>query len=768
MLPGGVLISCVLIACIGPNFDSVHFYDDNGQMKKKVDYGRVPQEVMVTGWNQEYRRDGSEYDTGIPEFLDFSDVDLADEAKKDMDRWERTISIESFRTTVHHARNLEIRGQFQDAIAAFRNVSHASRIRSFARERQELLNLGAEKQGYNEYLRQRYLIEFGSELVKANATKAIALLKTDPVFKPYVAYTLACAAKYDSRNSESDGYLEVAKKYPASLPAESAMIMAARAQVERSNDEISDKGAEAIFSKLLTKYPNSRFRSNIEGWRGANEMHQKHVTEAITHYVRQSHSSIPHESWKGHQALAEIAQSDGRLADAAIHWLYQRSLGDDLHFKYDSARQLRFAFNGFSAKDARLVQLKVRSNEKLLSSYLDFRLEDTSLSPQDEQNLLAYISTALARLPHVNRNIYARLAQIHYNSGRYNRALTLARKARSAPGELGNRARYIEAASLARMGNRRAAIKSYEALYRSNPPKHLRQGTAEALALLDEEAGNYIRAFELYTDIGYDSDAAFIADSVMSPAQLARVVRSYKRGDERNALNYTLAMRYFRKGQYEQARQVLIHMPVDLRKRKGLNFTEFKHYLSVIYFEKAPAKEIDPLDDVVYLQHLRGQAEGAKTQSTRAKAIYAMAQYSHSRRNLMFYSAGLWHGTRADMFGLYWNTQINKGRSNAFALQGALEHECDAQTMKLCEELVRRCPHSRLVPKALYTAGVSAESLGRFNSWWERHRMPMVRKAIGFMTKLVRKYPHNELAKPAKKYADEFVSELKPDFRGSD
>ena len=557
----GIVTSAILVACIGPNYASVHFYSD-WRSGPKIDYGRVPQEIMVSGWNLEPIRDGSVYNVGIPEFVDFEEQSIADEHPKKDTYGENMDQIEAFRHAIHHARNLEIQGKYQAAVLAFRASARANRIQSFAQERQELFHLSPSKKGFQEYLKQRYLIEFGGTALQVKALKAIEGLDVDSSLKPFVAYTLAGEAK-----DKSKAYLAVADQYPHSSRAESALIMAARARVDHNAEERDDKIAKAIFARLLTQYPHTRFRSNIEGWLGRIELADNHTDEAISHYIQQSKSSIPHESWKGHQALAEIAVKVGRPANAAVHWLYQRALNDDIHFRYLASNQIRNAFGGFSAKDTRSIQSKIRRSPELLASYLDFRVEDTNLNPKDERNLLAYISSCLAHLYHVDKSVYARMAQLHYNSGRYSKALDSARRATGVRGEVGQRALYVKAASLARLGHKREAISAYEALYRSSAPKYLHQGCAEPLALLCEETGNYPRAFELYRDIGYHEDAAFIADSVLTPSQLARLVGKQEPGDERNILNYTLAMRYFRRGQYGQARNILAKMPVDLRKR---------------------------------------------------------------------------------------------------------------------------------------------------------------------------------------------------------
>jgi hypothetical protein len=220
-------------------------------------------------------------------------------------------------------------------------------------------------------------------------------------------------------------------------------------------------------------------------------------------------------------------------------------------------------------------------------------------------------------------------------------------------------------------------------------------------------------------------------------------------------------MRYFRKGEYGVARQVLERLPKEVRMDYA---SEIATYMTRYGAEEKKVAPIDALTDVVTMQRLRRQAESARNQETRGKAIYAMAQYTHNRRNLMFYSVALWEGSRSTMYPIFWNDVINKGKFAKIAHDSAYEHECDAQTLKFCKEVVRRCPNSTVVPDALYTAGVSAESLSRFNGYWEGFNDHLLTQASRIMKRVAREYPHHALAKSARKYGEEFAEDRKPKY----
>ena len=755
----GIATVGVVVACIGPNYDSVHFYSDWNSVK--IDFGRVPQEVMVTGWNDEPVRAGSIYDQGIPPFENYSNEPLTEE-KEDQNRWGHDKkSFEKFRNTIHRARNLEVRHRYRDAIGVFRSLSHAQRILSLAKDREELLEAGATSstKGYEEYLKNRYLLEFGYAKQKEDAIQALRNLKPDQRIKPHIQYALASVA-----DKKVAAYLAISKDYPNNPRAEAALVMAARAQVEYNSLEQNwDKGIQT-FQTLLKKYPRSRFQDTIFGWLAADELKKNNTVKAVSYYQKQSRSNNAWEAWKGHQGLAEIAKSERRNADAIVHWLIQRSIPVSTHFRYSAVQQIRNCFSSVKSKDVIAVQSKISHNSDLLASYLDFRLEDTHITPSQERNLLEFASTSLNSTSGGSKSAYSRLAQLQFNAGRYRDAIRLARRATSDKGDTGARAMYIEGSSLARLGRNQSAIQVLENLVHRKTKPYIHQSAAECLALLHETNGDPRRSLELYRDLKYDSDYAFVADSVLTPNQLRSAITKVKPGKDRNALMYTLAMRFFRKEEYSSAKAILSKMDKKTRIQKGLNSKEYKEFVELTYFEKIDHKEADPLKDVTTMQRLRFQANHAGSKKARATALYGLAQYAHNRRNLMYYSAGIWRGGRADVFGLYWNEEVNKGIGERRAWAGAFEHECEAQVVKFCEELIRKYPHSEVAPKALYTAGVATERLCTLNSWWESKRTPMMLKAARYMKKLLAKYPHSPLAKPAAKYANEFAEEAKPSF----
>jgi hypothetical protein len=197
----GIVCSGIIIACYGDDIASVHFHGSGFGDKTKYDFGRVPQEIIVAGWSNEPARGGTDNETGVPSFDNFYGEPLAESIRPgDHEHWYRSDDVkrEVFRalqTALHHARNLEVSGRFREAAQAFRSASQAKRILSLAKDRKELSELGLNEKtiGYTQYLRARYLMEFGYEKQVATGLATLKGLHADPKLEPHVQYAIACA-----------------------------------------------------------------------------------------------------------------------------------------------------------------------------------------------------------------------------------------------------------------------------------------------------------------------------------------------------------------------------------------------------------------------------------------------------------------------------------------------------------------------------------------------------------------------------------------------
>ncbi|MBS1700023.1 MAG: hypothetical protein JST12_00040 [Armatimonadetes bacterium] len=762
-----------LVACIYPNYNSVHFNSAWTYQDKVIDFGRVPQEVMVNNWSFSARRGVNSYFDQVPPVTPTDDWDgsiTADYPKAEdysLDDTERfkimafensqtqSTTYDDYRQRVHHARHLEVQGRFREAADLFAKTTNAVRIQSFVVDRRELIQEGltANSKGYAKYLRDRYLIEYGSDLQKADCLTELKTLEADPRLKPHIEYVLACENLKSDHQNAARALLALADKYPNSPRAEAALVMAGRSYFDVEFDPEGSQVSFAIFDRLLQRYPKTRFRDSIEGLRGAYCLRVKrNIVAAIDQYVTQSHSSMVWQAIRGEQNLAEVALEYNGKANSILHWLRIRSIAPDAHTRYNASHEIRkILFVGMDVESAKELQRRLRRDPQLLESYLDFRIEDTTLTPKQERNLLDFAEASIDEHARSNRGIIGRIGQMMYNQGRYSHALAMARVAKTAPGDIAERARYLEASCLVRLGQPHEAMRLFDQLYRTSREYYIRNSVGEYLAFLNEKYGSALRAYELYRDIAYDEDRYFVADSVMSPEELKVEISRVANRAERGALRYTLAMRYFRVNRFDEAKEVLEGLPKEWRMAKGIDMSQSKS--NAEYFKRDLLDDIDPLDDVKTMAALHNRSLHGTTAKARAEALYAMAQYAKKRRLLMYYSAGLWQGGRTDAYSVFWNTLINKGLSQERAMRSAFEHECDAHVIEYCEELVRRYPNSKLVPKALYSAGVAYETLSRFNSFWEDDKDRLLKKGIRLMTRLNREYPDDALARAARKYA---------------
>lgn len=784
----GLALSAYLVACIGPQFDSVHFYDPGWYGGKiEYDFGRLPQEYNIPGWNNELVRAGT---NSADEVLYSTDIDgLADQIYSPNEPKQEIFhsignrdSEEEFwygspnhqywnrqKVRVHHARNLEASGQFREANRAYQSLSASLNLESFVRDRQELIDAGCQPKtkGYAEYLRLRYLMEFGLADRIDRAAKSMAKLDADERIKPHIAYALADDAvptkpgEILTSATRSRAYAAVAKKYPKSKRAEPALIMAARNSFEAKDWA----GGMEYVSILQKQFPHTRFQDNIEGWQGSYRLAKGDWYGAISHYVRQSKSKNPREARKGYMELAHFADIGGKRVEGIIHLLHARSLSITQHQRENASKEIRDVFQNLDAKGLERLQERIAEDAVLLQSYLSFRMSDTAMNPKSERRLLRYVSRSLAKLDSFPRSFATELSELEYRAGLYSDALQHAKRGQKAPFPFNVKAQFIVGSSLERLGNHSGAMQTYEALIRRDSPKYIQMSAMEHLALLNEKHGDAARAYELYRDLGHRDDVSFLVDSELTPNQIHRLIERSSDHQERSILKFSLAMRYFRREQYSEAKAALRSLPQELRIYRGLSGPTYVSIYKDLWFDPdAAIPPIDPMQDVLTMEKLRKSAERARTQESRAEALYSMIRFTHSKRNLIFYSPGLWFGGRSSSYGLYWNKQINKGEFDRIALRGAFEQECEAQTAKFCKELIRRCPESSLVPKAMYTAGVSLYRLSNFNSYWRTTGDHLNNTAIKYMRRLAQEYPKHELAKNAKKYADVWSGEEQPEY----
>lgn len=762
--------------------DSVHFYSQY-EVDGKVDFGRAPMSVRMIGWNNEATRDGS---------INTSDWNLDEPSE-----WDSGWIYQQNRLRTK-ARNLEVAGRFQEALKRFRMLTPVEGLAAFTRDREEVLAAAKNKdsQVLQQYLRGRFLLQFG------DSRKGVSILreiKNAPEFlKANLQYAIASALETTDRSAMSEAYLSAYWSYRKSPRAESALIMAARVLLQvgpgpkPTPDEIAK--ADRILERLLAEFPKTRFSHNALGWKGRCAFLRGKMDIAAAIYTKQSRSENADLAWEGFSSLAYVCEATKRRDALTLALLKQWGLEGRTDRHLQGAYWLMGAFESLSPEEARVVQTAIRKDSALLETYVGFRIEHTYLTPKQEENLMAFATTTLTEMKSPPTGLVSRVAQINYNAGRYASARLLAQKAVRLSGdrEAVARARYVLAGSLSRLGHHKQAIREAEKLIHKTTPGYLRHGAAEFLALEHERHGDPLRSLDLYIGLGYEYDAAFLADAKLSPEQLKSYLKRKPRYASRSlrsrpeyssflsgyvqnksgeptkaALQYTLGMRYLRQERYSEARQAFLKIDKQTRtnwgmtpkKRKELPGDDGEFYYDV------PPKVQDPLIIVAKLESLTRRATRARTDDAKAQAIYDKAAFIYRERNLLFYSPALWQGQRAFMFDMWWNPEINSAADKSALDRHLNEHECLAQSLRLCDEIVDKYPNSKVMPKALYTAAISAERLSNLNSTWRMRGEPLLRKAIKRLDRLTKDYPSDPLFKSATKYKGEFAKQLaKPTY----
>ncbi|RYG62544.1 hypothetical protein EON77_22095 [bacterium] len=153
--------------------------------------------------------------------------------------------------------------------------------------------------------------------------------------------------------------------------------------------------------------------------------------------------------------------------------------------------------------------------------------------------------------------------------------------------------------------------------------------------------------------------------------------------------------------------------------------------------------------------------EGARGEA-KPEAMYALASYYYTRRNLLLYNASLWKGDRVTALGMYWSDTTNDATDRKTRIAHAYEHECLARARATCLAIAKQFPDSPWAAKALYRAATAERRLADFNPMWRdlsRYQTNFWRAAAGHLEELATRFPNDPLATNARKYAKVFQEE---------
>lgn len=738
---------------IMPN--DVHFHSPDayvGQTPKDLDFGRLPQAEMLPGSNNEPWRLGStSHDYAFP---------FPDKLSRE----------EQAARTFLTARKLEGQGRFRAALRLYQSVDQPYRLLSFVRDREEVFRA-------MHWRRSPQLMAYLEATFALNCRPTLAewryeSIGTPPVFHSDTLTRLLSNPRLGPHAAYARGdFRRVIERWPRSPRAPAALLMLARESLEPLSQEAPRPGnpttrplaplevAEGYLRRLLAR-GNTPYRSAALGLLGRCAYLRGDVKGATALYFKQIRAAgYPSQVASGYRSLGFLARINREYDREILFRLREPESAAGFHLR-EQIWGLDRAFSRLTASQATKVQKRLRQDARLLAAYITYRVENTRMTKAQQRNLLDFASSSVDGGTRLPSDLLVRLAQLQYNNGKYRDSLCLAGRATTAGSLTGQRAQYIRASSLWRLGRSTSAIRAYESLLASAPPFFLAHSAREQLAIVQERVGDFAGALKNYYRLRTNQlDVAFLCDVSASPSQVRGFVLTLPRS-ERGVYWYALGMRYLRIGQYRAARGAFLAVPKKDRLRFGMGASDLRDVSRTAI--KSPGDPLHTTHKLAALDARIGRTSG----QAHAQALYDKGAYLYAHRNLLFYSFGLWRGVRSEAYSYAFDdTPFNTKSDFRKADVAMWEHECVSQALRCFRRIPVKHPKSSLVPSALYSSALCAQRLGDFNGWWRDHYgAELRRKAVVWLNRVHQRYPLHPLATAARKYATEFAEDPGSDF----
>jgi TolA-binding protein len=514
-----------------------------------------------------------------------------------------------------------------------------------------------------------------------------------------------------------------------------------------------------IIEDLLVRYPDTRFRDNALGWRARAYHLQNDNNEANQiYYNLLERAEDPDWKWTLHGSLAETTLFQS--GEDIYHRLHQLALPVSLEKRIGVIHKLNQRFRWIQLQEAVELQQRLLGDHVALASYLEFRLNYTYLTPLEFKQLMLLAEEAYNQNggDMLNARVLARVAETAYMDADAEKAEMYAREALAKPGDEGkDLALYVLGSSARLSGEPGEAETHYREMIESYPESHLVGAAKENLALVHEAQGDYREALDVYYDLGYDLDVAYLVDAFLSLGELERYIEQNPAHPQFNVLVYSLGIRLMRQERFDDALETFERIPEDRLLEIGRVGDQFG------FWNQDPELDIvrDPRVTARDLKELHEQVESAGNNAAKADALYELASYHYELRNLLLYNPALWQGSRSFSFGYFYNPDASDDRGLEAVVEHHHEHEDVYQTLQICQRIAEEYPNTEAAPKALYRGACAARRLAEFNPWWRDYdaENDLYGLAVEMMEALVERYPDSYLASDAEKYAEVFEEE---------
>lgn len=593
----------------------------------------------------------------------------------------------------------ESRGDYPTALALYRRVLAAGAGDvAFLRKRVEILKAAhaQETEGLESLLR----------LTRPNTDHSKIDFAVAPELKCFLAYEKASWVETTGARDVAAAQLFAAARANAKIPwADACLITSARNLLRegpRKATERELKLAHSALELLLRQCSNSRFAWTARAWRARIDFLQQRYERAVAEYREIAlHAPQIGERSSARESIALVCLRQGRSADAAA-WYLRRYVGEKSE---ETLADFRRMVQGFRGTEARAFWKVVKADPVLLDDYVEYRIDYTKIT----HDLLKVGQSALTTaLPNTLSNFAAVALELRQPQAA--KQFAMAALSRRPHGDALARANFVLGTLAMRSGDADEAERRYASVLQPDPKNFLAGGARENLALLAERRNDLVKALNLYSDLGYAYDVAYMADARMSPRELEVYLRQ-PRVAHRGVLTYTLGMRYLRLARWNDAERTFARLTTA--QRKTLTATGDSG--------SGPDRDAalqDPLATLRALRELDARFRHARGGEAKAAARLAMANYYYSHRPLLLYSPALWRGDRAYTFTFSWNPRTASRADDAALARHHDEHECLAQALRLCREILRDFPRTRAAAHAAYRGACAASRLSTMNSYW--------------------------------------------------
>jgi outer membrane protein assembly factor BamD (BamD/ComL family) len=570
-----------------------------------------------------------------------------------------------------------------------------------------------------------------------------------------VAY-LRAALLYEDRQDDAAirAFESLAAKYPQSEKREAALFMAGLINLKRSRayktttgddgkretDAASGEGgralaaerearcdaayyaARAAFSRVLREYPRGRLAEDARGWKAYLHLRRGERAEAMAEYYRmlggpdanaRVEAAVSLSHVRNHADVAEMLRVEEAIADeptAAMAYAY--------HSLYNYAANPACERCWVKYEDYQNYEYEIELNRKI----------ERGLAQSEVARVAAFAARLLRRHPRtpVGGGFALRLAQAHLEGGNNRDAAAMARRALSAGVSGDEREQALLALAFAEQRTRdfAAARKTLKTLCAEFPQGKLSEEAGRLLAMVSEDLGDFEAALEQYLAMGYEMDAAYFVDVLLTPEQLAAFINRRPNSERRDWLLYALGLRLMRESRWAEARAALAAV-------RAVNCAaEGHHTYSGEGRESENPKRLESegagvcrtwvLRDLKAIDELEWRSwavETAEGDEAKAEALYQLASFQYESSVLTFYNAAAWeNGGRG---ALLYGEGIRRLPDEQAVLRRHMEQVTPtARALAIYLEVARRYPQTKAARDALYTAAVCHERLADYNPYW--------------------------------------------------